>query len=110
MGGNVGDIVEYNQHVKVPGKLLESIDSRAKIALYKEEQKALHGFVHNKAEQKTYYYDKKITEMKKKYEMDFSTFQNKIYLNSIEVDFEELNDFVLWGGYVKAHRYWAQFC
>jgi len=106
----LGDIVEYGQYIKVPGKLLEPIDSMAKVSLYKEERKVLQGFVHNKAEIKTDYYNKKIAEMKQKYDMDFSAFQNKIYLRAAEVDLEEWNDFVLWGGYVKAYRYWAQFC
>jgi hypothetical protein len=106
----LGDIFEYGQYVKMPGKFLEPIDSLAKVSLYKEEQKVLQEFVHNKAEQKTSYYLKKISEMKQKYEMDFPAFQNKIYLRSAEVGFEEWNDFVLWGGYVKAYGYWAQFC
>jgi antitoxin component YwqK of YwqJK toxin-antitoxin module len=106
----LGDIVEYGHYVKVLGKLLEPIDSMAKVSLYKEEQKVLQEFVHNKAEQKTEYYDKKIAEMKQKYDMDFSAFQKKIYLSPEEVNFEEWDDFVLWGSYVKAYLYWAQFC
>jgi len=109
----LGETIEYchyGRYVKMPGKLLEPIDSMAKIGLNKDEQKILQGFVHNKAEQKTGYYDKKIAEMKQKYDMDFSTFQNMIYLRKAEIDLEEWNDFVLWGSYVKAHRYWAQFC
>lgn len=81
----------------------------AKISLNKDEQIILQGFLHNKAEQKIGYYDKKMAEMKQKYDMDFSTFQNKIYLRAAEIDLEEWNDFVLWGCYVKVHRYWAQF-
>lgn len=108
----MGEIIEYcyyGCYVKMPGKLLKPIDM-AKIDLNKEEQKILQGFVHNKAEEKTGYYDEKIAGMKQKYDMDFSTFQNKIYLKEAEIDLEEWNDFVLWGSYVKAHRYWAQFC
>jgi hypothetical protein len=105
----LGDIVEYDQYIKVSRKLLEPIDSMAKVNLSKE-QRVLQGFVHNKAERKADYYDKKIAEMKQKYDMDFSAFQNKIYLRAGEVDLEEWNDFVLWGGYLKAYRYWAQFC
>ena len=106
----LGDIVEYDQYIKVSRKLLEPIDSMAKVNLSKEEQRVLQGFVHNKAERKADYYDKKIAEMNQKYDMDFSAFQNKIYLRAGEVDLEEWNDFVLWGGYLKAYRYWAQFC
>lgn len=106
----LGETIEYCHYVKMPGKLLEPIDNMAKISLNKEEQKILKGFVHYKAEQKINYYDKKMTEMEQKYDMDFSAFQNKIYLRAAEMDLEEWNDFVLWGSYVKAHRYWAQFC
>ncbi|MGB9941235.1 hypothetical protein [Methanosarcina sp.] len=106
----LGDSVEYGRYVKVPGKFPESINGVAKVGLSKDEQKVLQGFVHNKAEQKIDYYDRKIAEMKQKYDMDFPAFQNKIYLGAKEVDFEEWNDFVLWGSYVKAYRYWAQFC
>jgi len=106
----LGEIIEYCHYVKMSGKILESIDNMAKVSLNKDEKKILQGFVHNKAEQKTNYYDKKIAEMKQKYDMEYSAFQNKIYLRAAEIDLEEWNDFVLWGSYVKAHRYWAQFC
>jgi hypothetical protein len=106
----LGETIDYCYYIKMPGKLFEPKDSMAKISLNKEEQKILQGFVHNKAEQKTGYYDQKIAEMKQKYDMDYSTFQNKIYFRATEIDLEEWNDFVLWGSYVKAHRYWAQFC
>lgn len=105
----MGEIFDCG-HIKVPGKLLKPIDNTDKVGLYKDEQKVLQWFVHNKAEQKINYYDKKIAEMKQKYNMDFSAFQNKIYLRATEVDLEEWNDFVLWGGYVKAYKYWEQFC
>lgn len=106
----MGDFVEYGQYIKISGKLLEPIDSMAKVNLSKEEKRVLQGFVHSKAEKKADYYDKKIAEMKRKYDMDFSTFRNKIYLRAGELDLEEWNDFVLWAGYLKAYLYWAQFC
>lgn len=106
----MGDIVEYGQYIQIHEKLLEPVNDMDKASLYQDEQKVLKGFVHDRAEQKINYYNKKITEMKQKYDMDFSTFQNKIYLEAAEVDLEELNDFILWGSYIKAYRYWAQFC
>jgi hypothetical protein len=106
----LGDIVEYSQSIKISGKLLKPIDNMAKIGISQEEKKVLQGFFHNKAEIKTDYYGKKIAEMKQKYEMDFSAFQNKLYLGSGEIDLEEWNDFVLWRSYLKAYLYWAQFC
>lgn len=106
----MGEIFEYGKYIKVHRKLLEPIDGMTKSSMYKDEQKVLQGFVHKKAKQKIAYYDRKIAEMKQKYDMDFSAFQNKIYLRAAEIDLEEWNDFVLWGGYVKAYQYWAQFC
>ncbi|MCO5383322.1 MAG: hypothetical protein NHB15_15605 [Methanosarcina barkeri] len=106
----MGDIIKYTRYVKVPGKIFEPVNGIVKAGLYKDEQVVLQWFVHNKAEQKIDYYDKKITEMKQKYDMDFSTFENKIHLRASETDFEEWDDFVLWGSYVKAYRYWEQFC
>ncbi|RXA17274.1 hypothetical protein EQO05_12660 [Methanosarcina sp. MSH10X1] len=106
----MGDAFEYGKYVKVPGRLPEPLNGMAKAGLYKEEQKILQGFLHSKAEQKIDYYNRRIAEMKSKYDMDFSSFQNRIYLRTTEVELEEWNDFVLWGSYVKAYRYWAQFC
>jgi len=106
----LGDTVKFGQHVELPGNPSELINNTIKVGIYKEEQIILQGFVHSKAEQKIDYYEKKIAEMKQKYDMDFSTFKNKISLGAAEVNLEEWNDFVLWGSYVKAYRYWAQFC
>lgn len=106
----MGDIIKYTRYVKVPGKIFEPVNGIVKAGLYKDEQVVLQWFVHNKAEQKINYYEKKITEMKQKYDMDFSTFENRIHLRASEADFEEWDDFVLWGSYVKAYRYWEQFC
>lgn len=106
----LGDIVEFGKYLKAPGKFSGPINVITKDYPYKDEKKILQGFVHNKAEQKTRYYNKKIAEMKQKYEMDLPAFQNKIYLKPAEINFEEWNDLVLWGGYVKAYGYWAQFC
>lgn len=106
----MGDTFECGQYVKISEKYPEPINNMAKVSLYKDEQKILWGFVHSKAEQKIEYYNNRITEMKQKYDMDFSAFQKRVYLRATEIDLEEWNDFVLWGGYVKAYRYWAQFC
>ncbi len=106
----MGDIIEYGQYIQIPEKLFEPVNSKDKVILSQDEKKVLKEFVHSTAEQKINYYNKKIAEMKQKYDMDFSTFQNKIYLKASEVDLEEWNDFVLWGSYIKAYRYWAQFC
>ena len=102
----LGDVIK---HAKVPRKNFETKDEIVKTGLYKDEQEILKWILQNQAEQKTHYYGKKIAEMKQKYDMDFSAFENRIYLGAVEEDFEELDDFTLWGGYVKAYRYWKQY-
>lgn len=106
----MGDIVNYFGYVKVPRKTCKSVHKIVKTDLYKDENEVLYWLVHNKAEQKIDYYDKKISEMEKKYRMDFSAFENRIHSRKEEKNLEEWNDFILWGGYVKAYRYWKQFC
>lgn len=106
----MGDTFEYGQYAKAPGKFPELINGMGKAGLYRDERKIIQGFVQSKAEQKTQYYNSRMAEMKQKYDMDFPAFQNRICLGAAEIDLEEWNDFVLWGSYVKAYRYWAQFC
>jgi hypothetical protein len=106
----LGDIIKHTEYAKVPEKIFEPMSDIIKASLYNDERKILQWFLHNKAEQKIDYYDRKITEMKQKYDMDFSAFENRIHLRATEADFEELDDLVLWGSYVKAYRYWEQFC
>ncbi|MFY9201370.1 MAG: hypothetical protein ACOX7X_10565 [Methanosarcina flavescens] len=106
----VGNPFEYSQYVTISGRHSEPISGIVKVDLYRDEQEILHGFVRSKAEQKIEYYSNRITEMNQKYGMDYQAFQNRVYLRAAEIDLEEWNDLVLWGGYVKAYRYWAQFC
>jgi hypothetical protein len=110
MGGSMGDSFEHFNHVNVPEKSFKSVHKPLKKGLYKDENEVLYCFAHNKAKQKTDYYKKKISEMETKYKMDFFTFENRIYLKAREKNLEEWNDFILWGGYLKAYRYWKQFC
>jgi len=102
----VGDA---KKNKRVPRKIFEPISKMVKTGLYKDEQEVLQRLVHDKAEQKINYYNKKIAEMKQKYEMDFSAFESRICLGTGEEDFEEWDDFTLWEGYVKAYRYWKQY-
>jgi hypothetical protein len=106
----LGDIFEHVNYVKVPGKTFKPIHKKLKTGLYKDENEVLHWLVHKKAEQKKDYYCKKISEMEQKYNMDFSVFENRIHLKARQENLEECNDLILWGGYVKACRYWEQFC
>lgn len=102
----LGDVIT---NTKVPRKVFEPKSNIVKVGLYKDEQEVLKWLVHNQAEQKIHYYDKKIAEMKQKYDMDFSAFEKRVCLGAVEEGFEELDDFTLWEGYVKAYKYWKQY-
>ncbi len=102
----LGDIIK---HAKVPRKIFEHNSEIVKTGMYKDEQEVLQWLLQNQAEQKIHYYGEKIDEMKQKYEMDFSAFENRVYLGAVEEDFKELDDFTLWEGYVKAYKYWKQY-
>jgi hypothetical protein len=102
----LGDIIK---HAKVPRKTFEHKSEIVKTGMYKDEQEVLQWLLQNQAEQKIHYYGKKIAEMKQKYDMDFSAFENRVSLGAVEEDFEELDDFTLWEGYVKAYKYWKQY-
>jgi len=102
----LGDAIEY---VKISRKIFEPISDMVKAGLYKDEQEALKGLVHDQAEQKIDYYNKKAAEMEQKYGMDFSAFEKRIHSRVGEEDFEEWDDFIIWESYVTASRYWEQF-
>lgn len=95
--------------MKIPNVNFQSRDNLINVDLYQNEKRVLKLLIHSKAEQKTTYYNKKIFQMKKKYNMDFPTFENSIDLRAGDIGFEELDDFILWGSYVKAYRYWEQY-
>jgi hypothetical protein len=102
----LGDVIE---NMKIPNVNFQSGDNLINVDLYQNEKRVLQLLIHNKAEQKTTYYDKKIFQMKQKYNMDFPTFESSIDLRAGDICFEELDDFILWGSYVKAYRYWEQY-
>jgi antitoxin component YwqK of YwqJK toxin-antitoxin module len=102
----VGDA---KKNKRVPRKIFEPTSNIVKKGLYKDEQEVLQWILHNQAEQKINYYNKKIAEMKQKYDMDFSAFESRICLGAGEEDFEERDDFTLWEGYIIAYRYWEQY-
>jgi Arc/MetJ-type ribon-helix-helix transcriptional regulator len=102
----LGEAIEY---VKIPRKIFEPISDMVKVGLYKDEQEALKRLVHDQAEQKIDYYGKKVAEMEKKYDTDFSAFEKRIQSRVGEEDFEEWDDFIIWESYVTASRYWEKF-
>ena len=110
MGGKLGNIIEHVDYVKSPGKKLKLKHKTLTSDQYKDENEVLYWLVHKNARQKTDYYGKKIKEMEKKYEMDFPAFKNVIHSSAGTENLEQWNDFILWAGYLKAYRYWKDFC
>ncbi len=106
----MGEVFEQIDYAKSARKKLKPISKTLRTDIYTDENEILYWLVHKNAKQKIDYYDKKISEMEKKYKMDFSTFKDKIHSRMEEKSLEEWNDFVLWVGYLKAYRYWEEFC
>ena len=102
------NILEHFECMNVPEKKFNTIYKLLKNDLYKDENEILCWLIHNKAKQKIEYYEKKISEMEIKYEVDFFTFENRICSNT-EENLELWNDLILWGGYIKAYNYWKEF-
>jgi hypothetical protein len=102
----LGDI---KKHSRVPIKIFEPNSGIVITSSYKNDKEVLQRVLHNQAEQKINYYNKKISEMKQKYDMDFSAFESRIFLGAGKEDFEEWDDFTLWEGYIKAYQYWKQY-
>jgi len=80
----VGDA---KKNKRVPRKIFEPTSKIVKKGLYKDEQEVLQWILHNQAEQKINYYNKKIAEMRQKYDMDFSAFESRVCLGAEEEDF-----------------------
>jgi hypothetical protein len=94
-------------YVKIQRSIFQPIEDMIKIGLYRDEQEAISALVHDQAKYKLEQYSKKIKQMKNKYGVDFSGFEKKIK-TSIEENFEEWDDFILWESYVKAFQYWSK--
>ncbi|HEX7576155.1 MAG TPA: hypothetical protein VF360_07220 [Candidatus Methanoperedens sp.] len=94
-------------YVKIQRSIFQPIEDMIKIGLYRDEQEAISALVHDQAKYKMEQYSKKIKEMENKYGVDFSDFEKKIK-TSIEENFEEWDDYILWESYVKALQYWSK--
>lgn len=95
-------------YVKIHRNIFEPIEDLIKIGLYKNEQEAISALVHDQAKYKVEHYGKKIKEMEKKYNMDFSEFEANIEKTTDQENFEEWDDYILWESYVKALQYWSK--
>jgi len=94
-------------YVKIQRNIFQPIEDMIKIGLYRDEQEAISVLVHDQAKYKLDQYSKKIKEMENKYGVVFSDFEKKIK-TSVEENFEEWDDYILWESYIKAYQYWGK--
>lgn len=95
-------------YVKVPREAFAPIAELVKIGLFRNEKDALRGIIREQAKNKIYYYRKKISELKRKYKVDFQEFKRIIEERKDEEVFEEWDDFIQWESYEEALIYWTE--
>ena len=96
------------EYVKVSKEAFAPIAELVRIGLFRDEKDALVGIIREQAKNKIYYYEKKISEIKRKYQKDFQGFK-KIIAGRKEAEvFEEWDDFIQWASYEEALRYWTE--
>ncbi|MEN4017731.1 MAG: hypothetical protein PQ975_04360 [Methanobacterium sp.] len=96
------------EYVKVSKEVFAPIEELVRIGLFKDEKDALVGIIREQARNKISYYEKKISEMKRRYRVDFQEFKDTIDKRKDEEVFEEWDDFIQWESYEEALRYWAE--
>ena len=96
------------EYVKVSKEAFAPIAELVRIGLFKDEKDALVGLVREQARNKISYYKKKISELARKYKVDFQGFKKIIEGRKDEEVFEEWDDFIQWESYEEALRYWTE--
>lgn len=96
------------EYVKVPREMFEPLAELVRIGLFRDEKDALTGIIREQAKNKIYYYGKKISKMKMKYEADFQEFKKIVEERGEKEIFEEWDDFIQWESYEEALRYWTE--
>ncbi len=95
-------------YVKVSKEAFAPIAELVRIGLFRDEKDALVGIIREQAKNKIYYYEKKISELKRKYKVDFREFKRIIEGRKDEEVFEEWDDFIQWESYEEALGYWTE--
>ncbi|CAD6490134.1 MAG: hypothetical protein KFBDDELM_00012 [Candidatus Argoarchaeum ethanivorans] len=94
-------------YVKVSKDVFAPIVELVRIGLFRDEKDALVGIIREQARNKIWYYEGKISELKRKYKVDFLEFKRIIEERKDEEVFEEWDDFIRWESYEEALRYWT---
>ena len=95
-------------YVKVAKEVFDPIVELVKIGLFRDEKDALLGIIREQTKNKIYYYEKKISELKREYKRDFNEFKKIIEGRKEEEIFAEWDDFIRWESYEEALRYWTE--
>ena len=104
----IGKVVIVVEYVKVSKEAFAPIVELVKVGLFRDEKDALAGIIREQAKTKIYYYKKKISEMERKYRMDFQEFKKVIEEREGEEVFEEWDDYIQWESYEEALMYWTE--
>jgi hypothetical protein len=95
-------------YVKVSKEAFAPIVELVRIGLFRDEKDALVGIIREQARNKIQFYGEKISEMARKYKVDFQGFKRIIEGRKDEEVFEEWDDFIQWESYEEALRYWTE--
>ena len=95
-------------YVKVSRDVFAPIVELVRIGLFRDEKDALVGIIREQARNKIWYYGGKISELERKYRVDFLEFKKIIEGRKDEEVFEEWDDFIQWESYEEALRYWTE--
>jgi hypothetical protein len=95
-------------YVKVSKEAFAPIVELVRIGLFRDEKDALIGIIREQARNKIQFYGEKISEMERKYTMDFQGFKKIIEGRKDEEVFEDWDDFIQWESYEEALKYWTE--
>ncbi|MCK4736706.1 MAG: hypothetical protein KAT65_29900 [Methanophagales archaeon] len=95
-------------YVKVSRDVFAPIAELVRIGLFRDEKDALAGIIREQARNKIWYYEGKISELERRYRVDFWEFKRVIEERRDEEVFEEWDDFIQWESYEEALRYWTE--
>ena len=94
--------------VKVSKEVFAPIIELVRIGLFRDEKDALTGIIREQVRNKIQYYDGKVSELERKYRVDFWEFKKIIEGRENEEVFEEWDGFIRWERYEEVLRYWTE--
>ena len=95
-------------YINVSKEVFAPVAELVKIGLFRDEKDALAGIIREQARNKIWCYGGKISELKRRYRVDFREFKGIIEVRKDGEVFEEWDDFIRWESYEGAMRYWTE--